>query len=101
MAINVLTTADVEALASLRFSKHALFRMLELQIEPIDVMLTIARPEQSWTQTRNGRAVLVMQRGDVGLVWDPGNRTVITVLLRTKARWEHGEHTVQAMPAHP
>jgi hypothetical protein len=32
----------------------------------------------------------VHQLGDVSVVVDPGNREVVTVLLRTPRRWQHG-----------
>ena|SRR6476620_3604066 len=89
---------DAERLAHLMFSKHALHRMVDLRVEPNQLMEVIARPEQTWTQTQDGEDEIVYQRGDLAVVVGAKNRVVITVLLRTPRRWEKGQHYLDSLP---
>ena len=97
-SIRQFTYADIEKLKGIRLTRHALSRMLELKVEPVDVLLCVARAEQSWQQLRNQRLQSVLQRGDIAVVMEPNTKTVITILLRTEEDWEHGKHTTEFIP---
>lgn len=70
---------------------HAADRADELGFTLDEVLRCAAEPSQTYCAGPGHPPMYrVHQRGDVAVVVDPGNREVVTVLLRTSRRWQHG-----------
>jgi len=71
---------------------HAADRAAELGFTLGEVLRCAAEPGQTYCAgPGHPPAYRVHQLGDIAVVVDPGNREVVTVLLRITRRWEHGK----------
>jgi hypothetical protein len=70
---------------------HAAERAGELGFTLGEILRCAAEPSQTYCAGPGHPPMYrVHQLGDVAVVVDPGGREVVTVLLRTTKRWEHG-----------
>jgi hypothetical protein len=76
--------------AGVTLSAHAKARRVEHGFSEDDVLLTIARPEQTYGSPASySPDRRLYQRGRVCAVVDERTRVVVTVLPRIAERWEH------------
>lgn len=83
-------------LASTRYevSEHAAVRASELGFALDEVIRCVVTPHQSYPGGPGHRAGRrVHQRDQIAVVLDEETKAIVTVLLRTTARWEHGRDT--------
>ena len=77
------------ALSSLVWTPHA--RTIELGFTAAEVEQCVLQSEQSYpSHLSYGPDRRTYQRSDLGVILHEPTRRVITVLLRTSQRWEHG-----------
>jgi hypothetical protein len=81
----------LEALWGWTVRPHAADRAAELGFTLGEVIRCAAEPDQTYgSGPGHPPAYRVHQLRDIAVVVDPGNREVVTVLLRTTRRWGHG-----------
>lgn len=78
---------DLRATYGWHLSKHARTNAAERGVSTRDVLETIAAPEITYTAYNYGPGREVYKRGELAVVGDPRNKTVITVLWNTDAEW--------------
>jgi len=70
---------------------HAANRATEIGFTLEEILRCAAEPSQTYCAGHgHPSAYRVHQLGDIAVVVDPSKREVVTVLLRTVKRWEHG-----------
>jgi len=80
--------------ANVVLCRHSLERATELGFAIDEVLTCVARPQQTYScHPYYGADRRMYQRGQMSVVVHESSRTVITVLLKTPARWAHGLHT--------
>lgn len=100
MIINVvpLTRVQTESAAP-HLTWHARQRMTTLGFTSQDVLSTVVNPE--WTRPnghQHPQNCVVCVGPELLVVWDPRTREVLTVMLRSDERYEHGIHSRGDLP---
>ena len=79
------------AVSSLVWTVHARTRTFELGFTAAEVEECVLQSEQSYpSHPSYGRDRCTYQRGDLAVILHEPTKRVVTVLLRTSRRWEHG-----------
>lgn len=93
-----LSRARVRA-GGAHLTSHAVARASELGFHETEVLSCLAAPESTYpAHPAYGPGRRLVQRGECCCVIDASGKTIITVLLRTQAEWEHGVHRRGQLP---
>lgn len=74
-------------------SRHALERVNEMHLDRALVVSVLEEPEISWPSHLSRRVAVA---GDIAVVFDPGNRAVITVLWHVAEDWTREDPPARA-----